>query len=347
MIDPKDGSRICSMEIEKTYVDLIDSLKREIKQARMRAHMAVNRELIVLYWKIGKNILERQRTEGWGSKVIESISRDLRKEFPEMKGLSPRNLKYMRKFADELPDFSIVQQAAAQIPWFHVCTILDKTKDHNIRLWYIQQTIEHGWSRNVLVHQIESDLFARQGKAITNFKTALPAEQSDLAQQIVKSSYNLQFLDVENEISEKKLEKSLIEKIRDFLLELGTGFAFVGNQYHMQLDNKEYYLDLLFYHLKLRSYVVIELKTGEFRPEYAGKLNFYINMVDAQMKATADNPTLGLILCKSQSGMEVEYSLKGLTTPIGVSQFQLTKILPKELLGQLPTAEELSYLGHP
>lgn len=248
----------------------------------------------------------------------------------------------MRKFAEEMPDFAIVQQLAAQIPWFHTCTILDKLKNHNVRLWYIQQTIEHGWSRNVLVHQIESNLFERTGKAITNFKATLPTEQSDLAQQIIKNPYNLQFLNIEHKISEKKLERNLIDHIRDFLLELGTGFAFVGNQYQLKLDNKEYYIDLLFYHLKLHCYIVVELKNNTFKPEHAGKLNFYINLVDAKVKSEFDHPTLGLILCKSKSGIEVEYSLKGLETPIGVSQFQLTKILPQSLIGTLPTPEEIS-----
>ncbi len=259
-----------------------------------------------------------------------------------MKGLSPRNLKYMRKFAEEMPDFVIVQEVLAQITWYHNITLIEKVKAQDERLWYIHQTIEHGWSRNVLVHQIESNLFGRQGKAITNFKSALPEEQSDLAQQIIKSPYNLHFLDVEDKISEKKLERKLVDHIRNFLVELGTGFAFVGNQYHLKLDNKDYYIDLLFYHLKLHCYIVVELKGGEFQPEHAGKLNFYINLVDAQLKSEIDQPTLGIVLCKGKSGIEVEYALKGLTTPIGVSQFQLTKTLPQELIGQLPTPEDLS-----
>ena len=327
------------MAIDKSYSQLIESLKKEIHTSRIKAHLAVNKELILLYWKIGRRILEEQEAQGWGAKVIETISKDLRQEFPEMKGLSQTNLKYMKMFSSFYSDEEIRQQAVDQIPWGHNIAIFSNIKDHKQRLWYIQKTVENGWSRNVLIHQIESDLYARQGKAITNFSNALPSPQSDLAHQLVKSSYNLEFLDIEDEIGERKLEDALIRQIRDFLLELGSGFAFVGNQYHLELEGDDYYIDLLFYHLKLRCYVVIELKTGKFKPEYAGKLNFYLNLIDRQLKAESDNPTIGLILCKNQKGITVEHTFEGMIKPMGVSEYKVVKEL-EEKLTKLPATDE-------
>jgi predicted nuclease of restriction endonuclease-like (RecB) superfamily len=330
--------------LDKSYVELIQTLKQEIASARIRAHLSVNKEMISLYWRIGNQILERQDKEGWGTKVIENISHDLRKEFPEMKGLSSRNLVYMQTFAKAYPDFEITQEVLAQITWYHNVTLLDKIKDRNERLWYIRKTIENGWSRNVMVAQIQTNLYARDGKSLNNFKSTLPAPQSDLAQSIIKDPYNLEFLDIQGKILERDLEDKLIDHIRKFLLELGQGFAFIGNQYHIALDDEDYYLDLLFYHVKLKCYVVIELKTGKFKPEYAGKMNFYLNLMDRQVKDKSDNPTIGLILCENKKTITVEYAIEGINKPLGVSQFKLTEKLPEALKPYLPTPEELTKL---
>lgn len=326
------------------YTALLHTLKTEISQARIKAHLSVNKEMISLYWRIGNQILERQDKEGWGTKVIENISNDLRKEFPEMKGLSARNLKYMQRFAREFNDQSIVQQPAALIPWGHICIIMDKIQTTEQRIWYIQKTIENCWSRNVLSLQIQSNLYARDGKSINNFKSTLPATQSDLAQSIIKDPYNLEFLDIQGKIHERELEEKLIDHIRKFLLELGQGFAFIGSQYHIELEGEDYYLDLLFYHVKLKCYVVIDLKTGKFKPEHAGKMNFYLNLMDRQVKDSSDNPTIGLILCEDKKGITVEYAIEGINKPMGISQFKLTEKLPEQLKQYLPTAEELTKL---
>lgn len=328
--------------LDKKYAQLIQTLKQEIASSRIKAHLAVNKEMISLYWRIGNLILERQKQEGWGSKVTRNISCDLMREFPEMKGLSARNLIYMQTFAGSYSEFT--QQVAAQIPWGHNCVILDKIHENEKRIWYIQKTIENGWSRNILNLQIKTNLYAREGKSINNFQASLPAPQSDLAQSIIKDPYNLQFLDIQGKFSERELEGKLIDNIRNFLLELGQGFAFVGNQYHIELEGEDYYIDILFYHLKLRCYVVIELKTGKFRPEYAGKLNFYLNLIDKKIKDKSDNPTIGLILCEDKKGITVEYAIEGINKPIGVSQFKLTENLPDNLKKYLPSADDLARL---
>ncbi len=328
----------------QSYVNLLQNLKQEISTARIRAHLAVNKEMITLYWKIGNQILERQKEEGWGTKVIENISKDLRKEFPEMKGLSAQNLKYMRKFAEEFADGVISQQLVDQIPWGHVVKVIYDVKNKQERLWYIQKTIENGWSRNVLSLQIQSNLYARDGKSINNFQSTLPSPQSDLAASIIKDPYNLEFLDIRGKFHERELEEKLIDHIRKFLLELGQGFAFIGSQYHIELEEEDYYLDLLFYHVKLKCYVVIELKTGKFKPEYAGKLNFYLNLMDKRVKDKSDNPTIGLLLCEDKKGITVEYAIEGINSPIGVSQFKLTESLPKHLKQYLPSSKDLTKL---
>jgi len=266
------------------YEDFPQDLKQRIRHAQVRAALSVNRELVLLYWQIGREILNRQQQHGWGAKVIERLSADLRRAFPDMKGFSPRNLKYMRAFAEAYPDEQFVQQLAAQIPWFHNCVILDKVKDKIEREWYIRQTIQHGWSRTILVHQIESGLFHRQGKAITNFECTLPKPQSELAQQLLKDPYSFDFLSLAEKAKERDLEKALINHIRDFLLELGVGFAFVGNQYHLEIGDQDFYLDLLFYHLRLRCFIVIDLKMGDFKPEDSGKMNFYLSAVSIKHK---------------------------------------------------------------
>jgi predicted nuclease of restriction endonuclease-like (RecB) superfamily len=319
------------------YGTFLKELKTRIQQAQVKAALAVNKELVLLYWHIGNEILTRQNQERWGTKVVERLSNDLRKEFPSMKGLSRTNLLYMRAFAEAWSEKEIVPQLVGQIPWGHNRTILDKIKEKNIRVWYAQNTIKHGWSRNILEHHIDNELHRREGQAITNFASTLPSPQSDLAHQLMKDPYHLDFLDITTEAKERDLETALVARIRDFLLELGAGFAFVGNQYPLKVSDTEYYLDLLFYHLELRCYVIIELKTTEFKPEYSGKMNFYINVVNDLLKKKVDNPTIGIILCRSKDKTRVEYALDGISKPIGVS----THRLPKELEDKLPTIEAL------
>ena len=323
------------------YPAFLSGLKVRIREARVRAALSVNRELILLYWEIGRDILQRQQEEGWGAKVIEQLSTDLRKEFPDVKGFSPRNLKYMRSFAEAWPDPVFVQQVAAQIPWFHNCVILDKLSNREFREWYIHKTIENGWSRNVLVHQIESGLIEREGRAVTNFSSALPAPQSDLARAMLKDPYIFDFLGIGEDAAERELERALLDHIREFLLELGVGFAFVGSQYRLDVGGKDFSIDLLFYHLKLRSYVVIDLKIGEFLPEYAGKMNFYLSAVDDLLRHLDDNPSIGIVLCKSRNRIIAEYALRDMEKPIGVAGYELTTSLPEDLRGRLPTVDEL------
>lgn len=325
----------------KTYRDLLVQLKTRIRTAQIRAAVAVNQELVQLYWGIGKEILTRQEKHGWGAKIIEQLGTDLRRAFPEMRGLSPRNIKYMRAFAEAWPEESIVQQAVAQLPWGHNVRLLDMVKKPAERLWYTEQAIQHGWSRNVLVLQIESRLYRRQGKAITNFRATLPKPQSDLAQQLLKDPYNFDFLTLSQEAQEKDLESGLVQHIRKFLLELGVGFAFVGSQYPLEVGGDEFRIDLLFYHLKLRCYIVIDLKMGVFKPEYAGKLNFYLSAVDELLRHPEDRPSMGLVLCKAKNGVVAEYALRDIGKPLGVSEFRHLENLPKQLRGTLPTIEEI------
>ncbi|MBS0176018.1 MAG: DUF1016 family protein [Nitrospira sp.] len=323
------------------YKALLADLKRRIQEAQVRAGLAVNRELVLLYWSIGREILVRQEREGWGAKVIDSLARDLHQSFPEMKGLSPRNLKYMRALADAWPDAQIVQQLVAQIPWGHNVRLLDYVKSPVERRWYAEQTIANGWSRNVLILQIESRLYDRQGKAISNFQSALPQPQSDLAQQILKDPYNFDFLTLEKDARERDIERGLLDHLRQFLLELGSGFAFVGSQVPLEVGGEDYRLDLLFYHLKLRSYIVAEVKSGTFRPEYAGKMNFYLSAVDDLLRHPNDQPSIGLILCRSKDGIVVEYALRDIGKPMGIAEFRLTESLPDSLKSTLPSIEEL------
>jgi predicted nuclease of restriction endonuclease-like (RecB) superfamily len=327
--------------IPRDYGDFLRELKDRIRQAQLRAALSVNRELVLLYWRIGRDILERQKLHGWGAKIIDRLAVDLRTEFAEMKGFSPRNLKYMRAFAEACPDESFVQQVAAQIPWFHNCVLLDKVKDSAEREWYAHQTLRNGWSRNVLVHQIESGLHKRQGKAVTNFSQTLPPSQSDLAKQILKDPYNFDFLTLGDAARERDLERALLDHLRDFLLELGVGFSFVGSQKLIEVGGEDFYIDLLFYHLHLRCYVVIDLKMERFKPEHAGKMNFYLSAVDDLLRHPDDKPSIGLILCKTKNKLIAEYALRDTRKPIGVSAYKLTHSLPKQIKGQLPTIEEL------
>jgi predicted nuclease of restriction endonuclease-like (RecB) superfamily len=323
------------------YDAFLSTLKQRIRTAQVRAALAVNQELVLLYWQIGREILQRQHEEGWGTKVIERIAKDLKREFPDIRGFSARNLKYMRSFAEAYPDEQIVQQAAAQIPWFHNCVLLDRVKVPEQRVWYIQQTTQNGWSRAILEMQIESRLYERQGSAVTNFSQTLPKPQSDLAQQLIKDPYHFDFLTLSKEAHERDLERALVERIRDFLLELGAGFSFVGSQYPLEVSGQEYRLDLLFYHLTLRCFVIIDLKMVEFQPEFSGKMNFYVSAVNAILRHPDDQPTIGIILCKSKNKTVAELALQGMTQPIGVSTHKIGQDVPEQLKGILPTVEQL------
>lgn len=323
------------------YAEFLADLKGRIRAAQVRAALAVNSELVLLYWRIGRGILDRQEREGWGAKVIDRLSADLRREFPDMKGFSPRNLRYMRAFAQAWPDEAFVQQVAAQLPWFHNCILLDKLDDDQTRRWYAQAAIAHGWSRNVLALQIDSALHRRQGQATTNFARALPAPDSDLAQNLLKDPYNFDFLTLDAAAHERDLERGLLQHLKDVMLELGVGFAFLGSQYLLPVGEEDFFIDLLFYHVTLHSYVVIDLKMGAFRPEHAGKLNFYLSAVDDLLRAPEDAPTIGLLLCRGTDGLVVEYALRDIAKPIGVSTFRITEALPAALQGALPTVAQL------
>lgn len=324
------------------YQDLLHDLKSKVRQAQFKASLSINKELIVLYWQIGKSILIQQEEHGWGTKIIDKLAEDLKLEFPDMKGFSVRNLKYMRAFAEAYKDIEFVQQLVAQIPWGHNCILLDKVKDEDTREFYINSAIKNGWSRNILVHQIESNLYSRQIQSdkTHNFHNTLPLVQSDLAHEMLKDPYKFDFLNLGEEAKERDLESALVEHITKFLLELGAGFAFVGRQYHLEIADQDFYLDLLFYHTKLHAYVVIELKFGDFKPDYAGKLNFYLSAVDENLKTDSDNSSIGIILCKGKNKLIAEYALKDMTKPIGVSEYRLTEAVPEDLKGSLPSIED-------
>lgn len=330
LIDPPHG-----------YADWLTDLKSRIHSAQQRASLAVNRELVLLYWQIGRDILERQAREGWGARVIDRLAYDLRTAFPEMKGFSSRNLKYMRAFAGAWPDEQFVQEVLAQLPWYHQLALLDKLDDPGIRRWYANSAITHAWSRNVLVMQIEARAHVRTGQAVTNFEQRLPAPQSDLARESLKDPYRFDFLGLGREAQERDIERGLVDHISRFLLELGAGFAYVGRQVHLDVGGEDFYLDLLFYHLKLRCYVVVELKAGDLRPEHVGQLNFYLAAVDEQMRAPQDAPTIGLLLCKGRNKVVAEYALRNTVAPIGVAQYELATALTKNLQGGLPSIEQI------
>jgi predicted nuclease of restriction endonuclease-like (RecB) superfamily len=358
------------------YGPLLADIKTRVQAARIRAGLAANRELLALYWDIGRLILDRQHREGWGTKVIDRLSADLQREFPGQQGFSPRNLKYMRAFAEAWPETAMIQQpvgqlasekgadlavmqaplaqtvrpvsaivhqAGAQLPWKHHCVLLDKLSTSEDRLWYGAKAVEHGWSRNMLALQIGAGLHDRQGKAVTNFKATLPPAQSDLAQAITKDPYLFDFLALTDDANERSVETGLVVQVEKFLLELGAGFALVGRQVHLAVGDQDFYLDLLFYHLKLRCYVVIDLKARDFTPEAAGKMNFYLSAVDDRFRQPGDQPSIGLILCRSKNRVIAEYALRDLSKPIGVSGY-LTKLvdsLPRALKGAVPSVAEL------
>lgn len=323
------------------YADWLADLKTRIHTAQQRAALAVNRELVLLYWQIGRDILERQAEQGWGAKVIERLSQDLRSAFPKMKGFSSRNLKYMRAFAEAWPEPEFVQVVLAQLPWYHQLALLDKLPGPQTRKWYAAKAIEHNWSRNVLVMQIETRLLERSGTAATNFELTLPKPQSDLARESLKDPYRFDFLGLTDEAQERAVENALVRHVTEFLLELGAGFAFVGRQVLLDVGGDEFFIDLLFYHLKLRCYVVIELKGGKFKPEHLGQLGFYLTAVDEQVKHPQDHPTIGLLLCKSKNKVVAEYALRQNTQPLGVAEYKLIESLPPELATDLPSIEQI------
>lgn len=328
--------------IPADYATWLTELKIQIRSARLKASLAVNRELIRLYWQIGNEIVQRRASQSWGAKVLDRLAKDLRAEFPDMRGLSLSNLKYMARFAEAWPDGLFGQQLADQIPWFHNCVIVEKLKDRQIREWYIKKTIENGWSRSVLELQIETAVHLRLGAAQHNFERTLPSPQSDLARDVMKDPYTFDFLGITDASNERHIEKSLINHLRDFLIELGVGFAFVGSQYKLDIEGDEFYIDLLFYHTRLHCYVVIELKNTEFKFEYTGQLNGYLAAVDDLVRdPKRDEPTIGMILCKSKKKTIVEYALRGVQTPMGVSTYRTTPELPKEVTDLLPNIESL------
>lgn len=325
--------------LPKDYIHFLKDMKERIRQARAKAIMSVNYELIMLYWHIGKSIIERQKNDGWGTKVIEILSGDLQKTFPETKGFSIRNLKYMRALALAYPEKDIVQQLVAQISWSHNIRLLDTVKDKDEREWYIKQTALYGWSRNVMLHQIETDLYRQKTNALSNFKKTLPQPQSDLAHELMKDTYTFDFLGMKENISERELEMTLIENIRAFLLELGMGFSFVGSQYNLKIGGQDYYIDLLFYHIPLRCYLVLEIKTGQFKPEYAGKMNFYLSAIDESLCNKDDNPSIGLILCKTKNRVIAEYALRDTNKPMSIASYRT--VLPTNLKNRLPEIDVL------
>ncbi|MBR3767013.1 MAG: DUF1016 family protein [Clostridia bacterium] len=322
------------------YLKIIEDIKSDIKKSQYKAALSVNRELIMLYYNIGKIINEHK---SWGNKFIDNLATDIKLSFPDVKGYSVRNLKYMAKFSETYPDEEFVQTVSAQIPWSHNTLILDKVKIPEQQKWYIEKTAENAWSHSVLAHQIESGLYNRQVTAekISNFEKRLASPQSELAVQTMKDPYILDFIPFREDMLERDIENALIKDVTKLLLELGTGFAFLGNQYRINVGGDDFYIDLLFYNLNLCCYVVIELKTGEFKPEYAGQLNFYLSAVDAILKKESDNPSIGLLLCKSKNNLVAEYALRDMSKPIGVSEYKITGSLPEELKKQLPSVEDI------
>lgn len=344
--------------IDNTYISILETLKNKIRQSRYNASKAVNIELLKLYWEIGDTIIRQQNEQGWGAKIIDNLSRDLRLEFPDFKGVSVRNLKYMKAFAEAYPSFlsivqvplaqlenniqnEFVQVPLAQLTWYHHITLIDKIKDSNVREFYITKCAENGWSRDIMVRQIETKLHEKQGNAITNFKQTLPALDSDLAQQTIKSTYSFDFISFSEDIKEREFEKALIQHLKKFMLELGKGFAYVGNQKNIDVAGDDYFFDLLFYNYHLHCFVVFELKVGDFKPEYAGKLGFYVNTINKQLKGIDDKPTIGVLLCKTQNKTVIQYSLEVINSPIGVADYEFSQALPAEFKSEIPSIEEL------
>ena len=325
------------------YGNFLQAIKQRVQESRLRAYRSVNKELIDLYWGIGREIAERQERDGWGKSVVERLSRDLRKEFPGTSGFSSQNLWYMRQFYLEYREYPNLQQVVGEIPWGQNLLIISRIKDFPAREYYLRMTTEMGWSRNVLLHQIQTDAYQRHRliKKQHNFESTLPAVLAEQADQAMKDVYALDFLGITKPVVERELERRLINQIRNVLLEFGQGFAFIGSQYPLKLNNEQYFVDMLFYHRKLRCLVAIELKAGKFKPEYTGKMNFYLNLLNDFVREPDENPSIGIILCGDRNRMEVEYALKGIDKPVGVAEYILTRNLPSELAGKLPKPEDL------
>ena len=324
------------------YLPFLEEIKGKIKSARIQAYRRVNKEIILLYWDIGKKIVERQEQFGWGKSVVEKLSADLKKEFPDLSGYSARNLWDMRRLYLEYKDNEKLRRLVAEIPWGQNLVIMYRVKDYREREFYIRKTFEYGWTRDVLIHQIEAGAHLEiNAKKMHNFPQVLPEHLAEQADKALKDSYILDFLDISKPLQERQLEQKLIVRFKDFIAELGLGFCFIGSQYKIKLDDKEYFIDLLFFHRKLRSLVAIELKVGEFKPEYAGKMNFYLNLLDDFVRLPEENPSIGIIICKDRNRFEVEYALKRINAPIGVSGYKLTRKLPTNIQKELPTVEEL------
>jgi predicted nuclease of restriction endonuclease-like (RecB) superfamily len=326
------------------YFDWVVELKSKIQSAQLKATLSVNKELLSLYWELGKSITLKINKSNWGSSVVEQLAKDLKKEFPNQKGFSRSNLFSMKQwfeFYSNSTDIEKIQQLVGQIPWGHNVAIITKSNSIDEAIFYCKKTIENNWSRSVLINQISSDFYNRQGKAITNFTQTLPEPHSELAIETLKDPYKLDFLDLQEKILEKDIESQLVKHITSFLLELGAGFSFVGQQVPIKIDKQDFYIDLLFYHIKLKCYVVIELKAIEFKAEFAGKMNLYLSAVDDTMKTDSDNPTIGLLLCQSKSEVVAEYALRGMNQPIGIAEYELSKAIPKDLKSNLPTIEKI------
>ena len=332
-----------NQSIPADYGATLKAIKLRVHQERVRVVLAANSAMVLLYWDIGSLILDRQTREGWGAKVIDRLARDLRKSFPEMRGFSSRNLLFMRSFADEFRDAAIVKQLASQLPWWHLVRLIQSVKEPKAREWYMREAIKQGWSRSVLELQILGNAYRRQGKAVTNFASALPLAESRRAAEVFKDPYLFDFLGTADLNRERQVEQALVDHIQRFMLELGSGFAFVGRQVHLLVGDEDFFLDLLFYHLKLRCYVVIELKAVPFDPAFVGQINLYLSAVDDRMRHVDDQPTIGLLLCRSKHQVVVEYALRGLKKPVGVAGWETTlaKALPDGYIGSLPTVAEL------
>lgn len=331
------------MNLDKTYIDFIIELKQKIYSAKSKAILSANRLMIELYFEIGKDIVLKQESLGWGKSVVEQLSKDLIGEFGEKSGYSAQNLWYMRQFYLMYKDTPNLQQLVGEIPWGSNILIFSKCKDEKERAYYIQNTLENSWNRNVLMHHIQTNLFQRDKieAKINNFDVSLPSHLSELAIDIVKSEYNLEFLEVSKDAHERVVENALTENIKKFLLELGYGFSFIGNQYKLELGENDYFIDLLFFHRKLNALVAIELKVGKFKPEYAGKMNFYLNLLNDRVKMSHENPSIGIILCTDKDKLEVEYALQNVVQPMGVSTYTVNDRLPQELSDMLPSKEDL------
>jgi predicted nuclease of restriction endonuclease-like (RecB) superfamily len=329
------------ISVPSGYPEFLQDLKARIQAAQVRAAFAVNRELILLYWSIGRDLSQRFAAEEWGGKIIDRLAQDLQTEFPGVEGFSPRNLRYMRSLAEAWPEEEILQHLVAKLPWSHNVRVLDRIKDRPTREWYLRAALEYGWSRDVLVLQIKSGLHDREGKALTNFPRALPPPDSDMAEQILKDPYNFDFLTVTATAKEREIERGLLTHLRDLLLELGRGFSFVGSQVPVTVDEQTFYIDLLFYHVRLHRYFVFELKVGAFQPEHAGKLGFYLAAVNRTMRTPTEGPSIGVLLCESRSGPMVEFALENTNQPIGVSTYQVTRELPAPMQEELPSVEDL------